>query len=180
MPLHVTKNGFRNCGPQPPVSGPLRTPLDSSGIRAGRATGQPAQKPCPKSTAQIPGHLMFVGLPRQPAGVNLVGYARVSTLEQDPALQHDALTAAGVVQVFTDCASGATAARPQLIACLDLQFSQRTGPHGRPRAHGPARVARSRTSSRAGTRPQRRPGGQPHPGSGNPPSRSAGRESTSG
>jgi DNA invertase Pin-like site-specific DNA recombinase len=50
----------------------------------------------------------------------MVGYARVSTLEQDPALQHDALTAAGAVRVFTDYASGATAARPQLIACLDL------------------------------------------------------------
>lgn len=51
--------------------------------------------------------------------MTLVGYARVSTLEQDPALQHDALAAAGAVRVFTDYASGATAARPQLIACLD-------------------------------------------------------------
>ncbi|MCZ2829131.1 recombinase family protein [Modestobacter sp. VKM Ac-2986] len=50
----------------------------------------------------------------------MVGYARVSTLEEDPALQHDALTAAGAVRVFTDYASGATAARPQLIACLDF------------------------------------------------------------
>jgi DNA invertase Pin-like site-specific DNA recombinase len=50
----------------------------------------------------------------------MVGYARVSTLEQDPALLHDALTAAGAVRVFTDYASGATAARPQLIACLDF------------------------------------------------------------
>jgi len=50
----------------------------------------------------------------------MVGYARVSTLEQDPALQHDALTTAGAVRVFTDYASGATAARPQLIACLDF------------------------------------------------------------
>lgn len=53
------------------------------------------------------------------AVVTLVGYARVSTLEQDPALQHDALVAAGAARVFTDHASGATAARPQLIACLD-------------------------------------------------------------
>ena len=52
--------------------------------------------------------------------MNKVGYARVSTLEQDPALQHDALTAAGAVRVVTDYASGATAARPQLIACLDF------------------------------------------------------------
>ena len=42
----------------------------------------------------------------------MVGYARVSTLEQDPALQHDALTAAGAEKVSTDFASGATAQRP--------------------------------------------------------------------
>ena len=52
--------------------------------------------------------------------MTVVGYSRVSTLEQDPALQHDALTVAGAVRVFTDYASGATAARPQLIACLDF------------------------------------------------------------
>ncbi len=49
----------------------------------------------------------------------VVGYARVSTLEQDPALQHDALNAAGAVRVFTDYASGATGQRPELSACLD-------------------------------------------------------------
>ncbi|MGI8416162.1 MAG: recombinase family protein [Nakamurella sp.] len=44
------------------------------------------------------------------------GYARVSTAEQDPALQIDALTAAGVdpTRVFVDVASGALAVRPQL------------------------------------------------------------------
>ena len=57
--------------------------------------------------------------PASLAAVSLVGYARVSTGEQDPALQHDALTAAGAVRLFTDVASGATAARPQLTACLD-------------------------------------------------------------
>jgi hypothetical protein len=31
-----------------------------------------------------------------------VGYARVSTLEQDEALQHDALTRAGCHRIFTD------------------------------------------------------------------------------
>jgi DNA invertase Pin-like site-specific DNA recombinase len=48
-----------------------------------------------------------------------LGYARVSTLEQDPALQHDALTAAGVDRVFTDHASGALTERPQLTAVLE-------------------------------------------------------------
>lgn len=48
-----------------------------------------------------------------------VGYARVSTLEQDPALQQDALTAAGCHRVFTDTASGALRHRPALDALLE-------------------------------------------------------------
>lgn len=48
-----------------------------------------------------------------------VGYARVSTVDQDPALQLDALTAAGCVKVFEDRASGARGDRPGLRAALD-------------------------------------------------------------
>jgi len=49
----------------------------------------------------------------------LLGYARVSTLEQDPVLQHDALAAAGCVRVFTDRASGALDERVELARVLD-------------------------------------------------------------
>lgn len=49
----------------------------------------------------------------------IVGYARVSTRDQSPALQLDALCAAGCERVFTEHASGARRDRPELQAALD-------------------------------------------------------------
>lgn len=49
----------------------------------------------------------------------LIGYARVSTLDQDPALQLDALREAGCEKVFTEKASGAQRERPELKAAID-------------------------------------------------------------
>ena len=49
----------------------------------------------------------------------LVGYARVSTLDQKPALQTDALTVAGCERIFTEKASGAQRDRPELKAALE-------------------------------------------------------------
>jgi DNA invertase Pin-like site-specific DNA recombinase len=49
-----------------------------------------------------------------------IGYARVSTADQNMALQLDALREAGVERVFRDQGvSGSTAERPGLDACLD-------------------------------------------------------------
>jgi DNA invertase Pin-like site-specific DNA recombinase len=50
---------------------------------------------------------------------HLLGYARVSTTDQQPQLQVDALTGAGCYRVFTETASGARADRPVLEQVLD-------------------------------------------------------------
>jgi len=48
----------------------------------------------------------------------LIGYARVSTAEQNLDLQTDALRTAGCERLFTDTVSGATVDRPGLDAAL--------------------------------------------------------------
>ena len=49
----------------------------------------------------------------------LIGYARVSTSEQDLALQQDALAGAGCEKVFVEKAAGAQSDRPELMKALD-------------------------------------------------------------
>lgn len=50
--------------------------------------------------------------------MGLIGYARVSTAEQDTALQTDALNQAGCERVFQDTVSGSISERPGLSAAL--------------------------------------------------------------
>ncbi|MEI8209643.1 MAG: recombinase family protein [Methylococcales bacterium] len=47
-----------------------------------------------------------------------IGYARVSTEDQNPDLQLTALKSAGCERVFTDKATGANVKRPELTKCL--------------------------------------------------------------
>ena len=49
----------------------------------------------------------------------LIGYARVSVLEEESWHQHDHLEAAGCARIFTDRASGAHEQRPELARCFD-------------------------------------------------------------
>ena len=50
----------------------------------------------------------------------LIGYARVSTDQQDHALQLDALRQAGCERVFVEIGSGSRADRPELAKALDI------------------------------------------------------------
>ncbi|MGW7584107.1 recombinase family protein [Kitasatospora sp. NPDC054768] len=50
---------------------------------------------------------------------HLIGYARVSTDDQEAQFQHDALTEAGCDRIFTDKASAKNTDRPELSAVLD-------------------------------------------------------------
>src|SRR5277367_1310051 len=53
----------------------------------------------------------------------LIGYARVSTVDQNLALQRDALTEAGCQKIFTEQMSGAVADRPTLHDAVEFARS---------------------------------------------------------
>src|SRR3954468_21779412 len=58
-----------------------------------------------------------------PSKPMLIGYARVSTVDQNLALQRDALTEAGCGRIFTEQLSGAVTDRPALHDALEFARS---------------------------------------------------------
>ncbi len=72
------------------------------------APKKPRKPPSPRSDGEI-----------HPKGV-LIGYARVSTLDQNLALQRDALTEATCTKLFVEQASGAVTDRPALRDALEF------------------------------------------------------------
>src|SRR5699024_5509595 len=81
----------------------------------------PARSNCCKSQCQFLccvssalGRYCYIG-----AMAHALGYARVSTGDQDARLQHDALQAAGCYRIFTDTASGSLQSRPELDKLMD-------------------------------------------------------------
>ena len=76
-------------------------------------------RPKPVSGINVPNAVPSTASGTIPAMAELIGYARVSTSDQDPALQTDALAGAGCARTFTDQASGTLAERPELTRALD-------------------------------------------------------------
>ena len=90
--------------------------------RAGRGdlSGLPhPSRPGSRVSNQRPTGGAVTGLGDAAGMGHLLGYARVSTTDQQPALQVDALTTAGCYRVFTETASGARTDRPVLARVLD-------------------------------------------------------------
>ena len=104
---------------------------------SGHATNCPEMLDCERQSDK-----MIVGRKSGQTPVTLIGYARVSTLDQDPALQLDALAAAGCAKVFEDRASGARADRPGLRQALDYVRERRCADR---LETGPARPLACRT-----------------------------------
>jgi len=93
----------------------------------------------------------------------LIGYARVSTVDQNLALQRDALTEAGCTKIFTEQMSGGVTDRPALPAQWAVAPAHR---HGRRllrlRAGGPYALNCLRYDVSGTHLSSRRPNGPPN------------------
>jgi DNA invertase Pin-like site-specific DNA recombinase len=96
--------------------------METATVSATAATPPPQQsdrRPEPVSEINIAQPAPSQGSATLPRMGHLLGYARVSTTDQHPQLQVDALEHAGCYRVFTETASGARTDRPTLAQLLD-------------------------------------------------------------
>jgi DNA invertase Pin-like site-specific DNA recombinase len=84
-------------------------------IRKSRARPAPPKKAAAQQTVRPDGE--------SPNTAMLIGYARVSTIDQNLTLQRDALTGAGCGKIFVEQMSGAVTDRPELMAALGFMRS---------------------------------------------------------
>ena len=84
------------------------------------AVAVPAGRDPPKLTPKSTPHNVAseTGSDRVPGVAAKIGYARVSTADQNPQLQLDALAGENCLKIYTDRASGTKADRPQWNLCL--------------------------------------------------------------
>jgi hypothetical protein len=78
-----------------------------------------SRRPEPVSTINVAQPGLSQGSATVSGMGHLLGYARISTTDQQPHLQVDALERAGCYRVFTETASGARSDRPTLEQLLD-------------------------------------------------------------
>ena len=77
----------------------------------------------PVAAKAAPGHAVPPAADLAMAKPMLIGYARVSTVDQNLALQRDALTEAGCQRIFTEQMSGVVTDRPALHDALEFARS---------------------------------------------------------
>ena len=97
---------------------PLETATDLATATAPRHQGR-SRCPEPVSEINVAQPPLSEGCETVSGMGHLLGYARVSTTDQQPKLQVDALQRAGRYRVFVETASGARADRPVLKQLLD-------------------------------------------------------------
>jgi hypothetical protein len=112
--------GGRRAAPRDPVE-PYATVRNRPFLQQPPLPRRLGRQRCPESVseinvAQLP---LSEGCETVTGMGHLLGDARVSTTDQQPQLQVDALKAAGCYRVFTETASGARTDRPTLTQVLD-------------------------------------------------------------
>ena len=119
--IHKYSDGARRtCFPNRLPTARATTPSSNERFKDKRTNGEWFRSCVLAHPREIHQNREFDGIMRQEQRLAIIGYARVSTIDQNPQLQLDALQEAGATRIYTDHGvSGATAYRPHLDACMD-------------------------------------------------------------